>query len=234
MPSSPTVPPRSATLWRYMSLEKFIGMLHHQGLFFCYPGKMDDPFEGSLPAPTIMRLRYKNVAELIERSTKKGNIVSCWHEVDHESEAMWKLHAGRGAGIAVKTNFESLMEALTPGWIDEHHYTFMAGRVSYVDYDTEDIPVLNGMPLFYKRKSFSHEREVRIASFDNESESRHGATYHVNLDKLIHEIVISPLVEDWVHQIVVETTRRFDESLAERVRKSDLVRPPALELFSGG
>ena len=57
----------------------------------------------------------------------------------------------------------SLMESLSPGWMKDHHHTFMAGRVSYVDYDKEDIPVLHGMPLFYKRKSFSHEKEVRVS-----------------------------------------------------------------------
>ena len=132
------VPPRSSVLWRYMGLEKFIHMLQASGLFFSYPGKLDDHSEGSLPAPTIERLRFLNAAELIENSTKKGHVVSCWHELDYESEAMWRLHAGRGAGIAIKTDFESLMESLTPGWIDDPHDAFMAGRVSYVDYDTED------------------------------------------------------------------------------------------------
>ena len=234
MPTLPVRPPRSSVLWRYMGLEKFIHMLQVSGLFFAYPGKLDDPFEGSLPAATIERLRFLNAAELIENSTKKGHVVSCWHELDHESEAMWRLHAGRGAGIAIKTDFESLMESLTPGWIDDPHDTFMAGRVRYVDYDTEDIPVLHGMPLFYKRVSFSHEKEVRVACFENENESSQGVTWHVDLDKLVHEIVASPLVEDWMFGIVEETTRRFNESLAKKTRRSDIARSTTLEMLLRG
>ena len=216
-----------------MSLEKFIHILHFSGVFFSYPGKLDDAFEGSLPTPTIERLRNLNAAELIEDSTKKGHVVSCWHEMDHESDAMWRLYAGRGAGIAVKTTFESLMESMSPGWIENPHDTFMAGRVGYVDYDTEDIPVLHGMSLFYKRKSFSYEREVRIACFENENESSHGVIYHVNLEELIHEIVVSPLAEDWVLRIVVETTKRFNELLAQKIRRSNIAKLTTLEMLLG-
>ena len=190
MPSLPTKPPHSSVLWRYMTLEKLLQMLYRHGVFFSYPGKLNDPFEGSLPALTIKRLQALNFAKDIEHSTKKRYVVSCWHEMDHESEAMWRLYAERGSGIAVKTNFESLMESVAPGWLDDPHPSFMAGRVSYVDYDTEDIPVLNGMPLFYKRKSFSHEKEVRIACYENENESSSGIFSCVKLEKLIHEIVV--------------------------------------------
>ena len=190
---------------------------------------MNDPFEGSLPTPTIERLGYVNAAKLIENSTKKGHVVSCWHEIDRESEAMWRLYAGKGIGIAVKTTFESLMESLSPGWIEDPHHIFMAGRVSYVDYAIDDIPVLYGMPLFYKRKSFSHEKEVRIASFANESESGNGGTWHVNLEELIHEIVVSPFAEEWASQIAVETTRRFNESFVPRIRKSEIAKLTTLE-----
>ena len=233
MPTSPTRPPRSSVLWRYMSLEQFIHILHYEGVFFVYPGNLDDPFEGSLPAPTIRRLRILKAAELIEHSTKKGHIVSCWHEMDHESEAMWRLYAGSGAGIAIKTDFESLMESLTRGWIDDPHDTFVAGRVMYVDYETEDIPLLHGMPLFYKRKAFSHENEVRIACFENENESIKGATHHVTIDRLIQEIVVSPFAQDWMVGVVEETTKRFNDTIAGRIRKSDLAKSTTLEMLAG-
>ncbi len=229
MPSSPVRPPRTAVLWRYMNLEKLIHMLYDQGVYFSYPGKLEDPFEGSLPTQTIKRLRFLNVAELIEHSTKQGHVKSCWHEMDHESDAMWRFYAGKGAGIAVRTNIESLMESMTPGWIDDPHDTFMAGRVSYVNFDTDDIPVLNGMPLFYKRNAFSHEKEVRIACFENESVSMHGVTYHAEMENLIHEIVVSPLAEDWEFRVVVETTKRFSETLARKVCKSTIAKPTTLE-----
>ena len=87
------------------------------------------------------------------------------------------------------------------------------------------------MPLFYKRVSFSHEKEVRVACFENENESSQGVTWHVDLDKLVHEIVACPLVEDWMFGIVEETTRRFNESLAKKTRRSDIARSTTLEML---
>ena len=87
--------------------------------------------------------------------------------------------------------------------------------------------------MFYKRKSFSHEKEVRVACFENESNYSRSITMSVTLDMLIHEVVVSPMAEDWEFGIVKETTKRFDEALAQRVRQSDIAKPTTLELLSG-
>ena len=231
MPSAPTRPPLSFPLWRYMSLEQYIHTLLTGGLFFSSPHQLDDPFEGSLPAPTIERLRSQKTAQDIENRTKKQYVISCWHEIKHESDAMWRLYAGRGCGIAVKTDFKSLLNFVVG--MDGPDTDYMAGRVEYVDYATEDIPILYGMSLFYKRKSFSHEREVRIVCYVQKNLSDGGMLWKGTLDELIHEIVVSPLAEGWMYDVVLETTKRFSESLAEKVRNSTLPSEQPCRRFLG-
>ena len=240
LPSAPTRPPLDASLWRYMSLEKYIHMLLTGGLFFSSPDKLDDPFEGSLPAVTIERLRSKETAQNIEKMTKAKYVISCWHEMEYESDAMWRLYAGRGCGIAIKADFGSLITFV--GDMDGPGTDYMAGNVEYVDYKTEDIPVLYGKSLFYKRKSFSHEREVRVVCYvskellpenlsKNLSDGR--MLWKGKLDELIHKIVVSPLAEEWMYDVVLETTERFSKSLAEKVTNSEIAKRTTLEEILG-
>ena len=73
---------------------------------------------------------------------------------------MWRLYSREQDGIAVKSNFESLSKSFTC------EQPVNIGSVQYVDYDATPIPFGNALlPLFYKRLSFSHEREVRAAVF---------------------------------------------------------------------
>ena len=240
MPSTPTSPPLSSPLWRYMSLGKYIHMLLTGGIFLSSPDKLGDPFEGSLPAPTITRLRNNKTAQNIEKKTKEAYVISCWHELEHESDAMWRQYAGEGCGIAVKTDFGSLLNFVKG--MDGLGTDYMAGKVKYVDYNTEDIPALYGNSLFYKRKPYSHEHEVRVVCWVSrellpkklsKNLSDGGMLWKGKLDELIHEIVVSPLAEEWMYDVVLATTKRFSKSLAEKVRNSEIAKRTALEEISG-
>ncbi len=138
--------------------------------------------------------------------------------MEHESEAMWRLYAGTGAGIAIKTTFESLEKAFKS--CAESNVKYKAGKVIYVDYDTCDIPLLNAMALFHKKESFSLEREVRIVRFSDGNEDCPGITCSADLGELIQEVVVSPLADSWMFKVVKETTAKFDASLVKRIRKS--------------
>ena len=238
LPNEPDRPEPSAVLWRYMNFEKYVAMLMDSGVYFSRPSELGDDYEGSVPRMTVERLRDRlhygqadQAAEKEARSqqafTRNAFVVSCWHEMEQESDAMWRLYAGRGAGIAIKTDFESL---LTAGLgIDIDSDTYQTGRVEYVDYDKCDIPMLFGMPLFYKRESFAYEHEVRIIRFKEDSDSNTGETFGADLRGFIHEIVLSPNAEDWMYNVVKMTTRQFNNLLAGKVRKSKISKPMYLE-----
>ncbi len=192
-----------------MDFEKYLHMLSNRGLFFPYPRKLRGPLEGGLPRKAALRaIRYMDTPQAAKRHEeylKNQCVVSCWHEMEHESEAMWRLYAGRGPGVAIKTSFESLLKSLNLS-VAPDDSTYMAGRVTYVDYEKDDIPLGNGMPVFYKRMAFSHEHEVRIVRPVNEDKDSSGAIWNAEIDELIHEVVLSPFAEDWMFELVRLTT----------------------------
>ena len=98
-----TLPDDDATLWRYMSLEKFANILAIQSLFFTRANKFDDTFEGHIPRQimsiyrsAISMYEEKHYGELLLNSARglhKYVMCSCWHHGEHESMAMWdKYH----------------------------------------------------------------------------------------------------------------------------------------------
>ena len=82
--------------------------------------------------------------------------VSCWHESEHESDAMWKLYSSSGQGIAIESTIEQLRASLG------NLQGLQIDRVRYMDFDRDSIEKGHRhYALFIKRKAFEHEREVR-------------------------------------------------------------------------
>lgn len=227
-PKSPTRPCSSAVLWRYMSFEKYISVLMQRGVFFSFPYKFEDRFEAGLPRATERRLferlqqtmpgkedQYEDILRMISYSLRNLHVVSCWHEMKSESSTMWRAYANHGAGIAVQTSFESLQKAFKR--CAEPDIRFLAGKVEYIDYDTGDISISGGMPLFYKREIFRTEHEVRITRFARANNDSPGILCAADLDELIHKVVVSPFSYDWEFEVVKATTAKFNKSLVEKI-----------------
>ena len=235
-------PPADAVLWRYMSFTKFVSLLARKALFFARADKLGDPFEGSLSnvnialRPEIYRNNlpeeYQELLANHIKDLRRFVLVNCWHENEHESDAMWKLYSRYEDGIAIKTDFRSLSQSLIG------NETVRIGRVQYVDYDTtfirENDPIA---PFMHKRKSFEHEREVR-ALIRCGPPSRDGriivggepdlyeiGTYHnVDVSVLVKEVVVPPYAEDWFAELVEGTAQTY--GLKAPVRRSSLAARP--------
>ena len=222
-------PPDNAVLWRYMDFTKFVSLLERSALFFCRADLLGDPFEGSISPATPAalpqnltvgphRLHAIDLREIVRLAR-----VSCWNAVEFESEAMWRLYSRETDGIAIRTVFGRFTDALVG---DE---TVLASTVQYRDYRTASIPFGNALlPLFHKRMSFQHEREVRamilrIPSQDRPDESK-GCYCKVDLAKLLEEIVVAPFAEEWFVDLVRSIAGRY--GLGDRVRTSTLSDDP--------
>lgn len=74
---------------------------------------------------------------------------------------MWELYVRAGEGIAVQSTFDRLKRAFA--FTDQGIYI---GKVRYIDYRREKVLPNNSTiaPVFYKRKSFEHERELRCVT----------------------------------------------------------------------
>ena len=176
-----TPPGDDTTLWRYMSLEKFVSILATGSLFFTRVDKFDDPFEGF--TPPLLTYMYELIINRAEDTEKAGLesavkamenwrkyvMCNCWHQNQEESMAMWEKYQIRNSGIAIKTTMQNLKKSLSDeldifiGQIKysspetyETKYTF-----DYVSANLSNEQLLY-FPYFYKRKAFEYEHEVRL------------------------------------------------------------------------
>lgn len=143
-----------------------------------------------IPLDTFDRVRSTLADQLRNASTKATARfgVSCWHESEYESDAMWKLYSASGRGIAIESTVGQLMASV------ESRKGVIVDRVRYIDFDQD--PVEKGHKhygLFIKRKSFEHEKEVR-ATILLQQEGQ-GASVPCDLDVLVSRIHVSPLTD---------------------------------------
>jgi hypothetical protein len=117
--------------------------------------------------------------------------VSCWHESEYESDAMWKLYSASGQGIAIESTVGQLRESLG------YRTDLIIDRVRYMDFEQD--PIEKGhrhYRLFVKRKSFEHEKEVRATILlPTEGE---GVALNCDLDILITSVHVSPTADAFV------------------------------------
>ena len=209
----------SAILWKYMSFSKFMSLLHHKALFFSLVRKMEDKYEGFIRAPKQSDLEDQSSYEgertwhKILSEMKQNTIVSCWTESEHESNVMWKSYTGMGGeGITIKTTYRDLLGSVVP----QVKLKLTLGKVRYVNYDQNRIPINGLAPLFHKRIEFKSEEEVRVAAalsfglegaqivIDPEVEKNGGLYIQVDLNRLVNEVVVSPNSEPWFIELVFQ------------------------------
>jgi hypothetical protein len=143
--------------------------------------------------------------------------VSCWHENEVESEALWRLYCPpNSVGIAIRTTCGDLKLAF------DEDLSVEIGRVEYVDFRTEFAGVNDS--IFRKRKSLQHEQEVRAVVRDRSENKSLGISRPVNLTALAKEVVISPFAPVWIESILGDLLQRYAVSLPVRV--SDLLSEP--------
>ncbi len=162
---------------------------------------------------------------------KRFTLVNCWHESNHESEAMWKLYASTNGGLAIKTRFDSFVKSFIT---DENIHI---GKVQYVDYENDLIPADDPLsPYLHKRKSFKHEQEVRAivqnvpTSQISEQQDDYdiGKYYEVDLNLLIQEVIVDPFTPEWFLDLVKLVAKRYD--LQASVVSSRLAAPPTWDI----
>jgi hypothetical protein len=244
------VPEPSAVLWRYMDFTKYAHLLSSRSLYFPSAACFDDVFEG---AKGLAEHKHKWDAHYLDffrqaiRSAPRGEsiepsaedieanaqrllrdievggqmdrertFISCWHESAHESEAMWKLYStSMSYAVAIQTTVESAYVALGK------NPRISIGRVEYVDFETY-FANINGA-FWRKRKSFEHEREVRLVISDP-SDAAPGRLLACEIPILVQSVIVSPKSPEWFLPLVEDLTAKFGFQLP--VKKSRLAVQP--------
>jgi hypothetical protein len=147
-------------VWKYMDLSKLESLLKSKAMFFAKPGAFIDPLEGSYSRWDIEQ-SVLNEESITSREYMKKiqefSGISCWHMNEYESAGMWDLYLGGKDGVAIKTDYSNLINS-----IDDDRYRVFSGELQYIDYRKEMTSRNIFDTLFYKRKSFSHENELRL------------------------------------------------------------------------
>ena len=242
----------SKYLWRYMDYAKFMQLLNQKSLYFCGASNFEDPFEGQYAwgdkgeskfLETQKKLHLKhgdrgrmdftffmamNLKTLNDLS--KFTYVNCWHQSEHESEAMWKLYCKNPAeGVLIKTSIEELQRELK----SVKDQKLQLKPVKYVKnywikhYNPEaDV-------YFHKRMSFEHEKEFRAIiqhdPWEQGAIAKHGQGVPVNLDNLIKEVRVSPLSNNVFKYLVEMSLKQHLPS--KRVTKSEIELQPNLQVI---
>jgi hypothetical protein len=156
-----------------------------------------------------------------EAAAKFG--VTCWHESEHESDAMWKLYSASGQAVAIESTVGQLKASLG------NRNGLVVERVRYMDFDRD--PIEKGhrhYHLFIKRKCFDHEKEVR-ATILLPQEGK-GVLIPCDLDALVTCVHVSPLVEGFVKDAIESVCAGETHRLKKPVHQSSLYSAPTYSL----
>jgi hypothetical protein len=232
-------PSDNSKIWRYLDFSKFIDMLNRQKLYFPRLDKLDDPFEGVCPLPSLDSIMKKLEIPFSEEKTrgfqkhyskyiKQTTAVNCWHLNSFESAVMWKMYVKSGEGIAIQSTVRRLKDSISNSEDD-----IFIGSVKYINFknltQTVDPYKVVGLPIIYKRKIYQPERELR-AIIRREPKGRTGIVYKpriddgiyvpVNLDILINEIYLAPTTQKWQHTLLETMMNKYE--LNKRIIQSGL------------
>jgi hypothetical protein len=191
---------------------------------------------------TLIRYNVSNIVEMIDKWPDKPlewfqmlflkghqyvernaymNSVSCWHQNQDESDAMWALYAQRNAGVAIKSNVNRILKAFKSSEQTMH--------VAKVNYDSKNnlSSFTSGMydSILIKRHAFEHENEVRIIAptidEDNNPKESLGSYIDCDIHSLIEEVVISPLMPPYAHEALENISKKILPDI--QIRKSLLL-----------
>lgn len=222
-------PALDAMLWRYMDFAKFVSLLDTGALFFARADRFEDTFEFSYPIAndeafrgTALEVNNAFFRQML-RTFAPTMFVSCWQANGHESTALWVEYLKGQPGVAVRTSFRRLYEALAAA---PHADSLEVGLVRYVDYETERITDsrLHSF-IYHKRIQYAHEREFRAVYWLPDIEGdplvidpttarlpatpRPGLSVAVNLGQLVEAIVVAPTAPPWFGDLVRSVTKKY-------------------------
>lgn len=203
-------PPDETVVWRYVDLNTMLAMLSSGTIHFTRLDKFKDTWEGIWPDANCEQIKKDNPADLAEWILDNARLipthahVNCWHKSPYESAALWDQY-GQSTGLAIRTTILALRESIAP------QDGIIIGAVEYVHYDaiTQAFGVHNSLrPVFLKRMSFEHEREVRLLKWVSpkadakgkvaEPDTKGGFDVHVDLAHIFGEVYLSPTAPQWL------------------------------------
>lgn len=161
----------------------------------------------------------------------------CW-TLNRESDAMWRIYSSDKNGVKVRTTirklFESLYSAIYSGAKD---VSCFIGKVEYLKKnDMENrLKKMNiidstgagiAETLLFKRKEFSHEKEVRLIYTAKENNAKREIfQYDIDPYELIDQIVFDPRMNKYLYELYKDWLRHVNFNRA--IIQSGFYKAPA-------
>ncbi len=221
-------PDKACTIWRYLSLEKFLSLINDRQLYFARQDQFFDIYEAELSSLDI-GLFERYIPDITKEMGKEKlgcGFINSWVISDVELYLMWAAYSSMDKGIAIKTTVGDLIDSLEKS--DNRRITI--SDVNYIDYTIEDtFGKANGNAnllarYFCKRSYFQQEKELRLVYYDYKAtldDKTVGLKFNVSLDTLINEIWISPLAKEWYEDLIIKELKLHN--INKPVKKSKLL-----------
>jgi hypothetical protein len=122
--------------------------------------------------------------------------VNCWHLIEQESVALWKIYHGRNKPIAVHSTVGSLRDSIHSGGDAD---TISIGVVRYSE-TISNAPTPSVAQAVTKTKAFAFENELRAILIPDSTEQAMlgtGTKVSVDLQALVAAVRLSPVAEPW-------------------------------------
>lgn len=161
-------------IYRVFSLERFLEALKHRRLTLVRPRMWEDPWENYL-----YRYMHKmhGGSDLLLRWYGEDLFAQCW-TFHRETDAMWRIYSHNKDGVKVKSHIRPLLEALRGKAGGYALANCFVGKVEYMtkqrikdvvlkerfieSVSRDDTAYKRALTLLFKRREFSHEKEVRL------------------------------------------------------------------------
>lgn len=220
-------PDRKRTIWRYMSLDKFLSLLNDKQLYFARQDMFDDSKEGIF-SPADKACYDSYVPEISKRIEKEPGcaFINCWVMADVDLYLMWNTYSSLKKGVAIKSSIGNLINSLDSN--DERR--IYISDVDYIDYTKEYTfdktdGSANGLARYFcKRNYFQQEKELRAVYYDYtaklDENTPKGLKFDVTLDTLIDEVWIAPKASYEYEKLIKEEARKH--GIIKSIRRSQI------------
>lgn len=211
-------------LYRYMDTPKFLAFLNDSSIYFRRGDQFQDKFEGQFTTSLKHGIEQSYKDNKIDftyeqfRSTLRQRVfISCWHQSDSESMAMWSVYGRSSYSVAITTTVGLLKNALEARQLP---YLVSIEKVDYVDYQSDpDLDISPYSRVFaYKHDAYEYENEVRILldrsvyEFDEPIDGE-GISIKIPIKDVLKRIIVAPEAPSWFVTLindVVETKYKIE------------------------
>ncbi|HKI55431.1 MAG TPA: DUF2971 domain-containing protein [Anaerolineales bacterium] len=215
-------------IYRIMPVQRLLQCLDTNKLVLVPPRKWDDPFENLLLSAQV----ETSSGELGNMAPMRDSIYGqCW-TLHRETDAMWRIYSHDKSGAKIRTTPRKLLSALASSKQPMSYHTCFIGKVEYkTQKDLIDslkaIDLLESsgaglaQSLLYKRREFSHEKEIRLIYSEG---SKDICPFNINPNELFEEIVFDPRMDRLMYEAYKKAVT--GSGFVNRVAQSVLYRPP--------